>query len=240
VRRSRLLLVASWILTTMVATAVCAAGVSLVTRDVTESHPPALRSADVVALLAEPGPTSTAVASSATVVPTSALPGDDAATTSPPPSAPPPTAPPTSATDGATAPPTAPPPTEPPPSVDAVASTFRAAGGSVTARCTGERIELLSAMPLDGYRFVVASAGPAVVSVWFDGRDAKDEVSVGCRDGAPVRGRGLGHGGDRPEHDGRRDGDEDDDQGHENRDEEHGAGHGDDHGNGPRRPGRPG
>jgi hypothetical protein len=50
-RRPRLLVLGSWVVATALATLISAAGVSIVTRDVTSDHGPALAAADVVALL---------------------------------------------------------------------------------------------------------------------------------------------------------------------------------------------
>jgi hypothetical protein len=251
VRRPRLLLAASWIVTTMVATLVGAAGVSLVTRDVTASHAPALRSTDVVALLADPGPTSTAVTSpSATAPPSSAAQTtDDAGSPAPPPSSSAdPSVSPTQPPSPTVAPP---PPAEPTPPLDAVASTFWSRGGSVTVRCSGDVIALASTVPHDGYRFVVTADGPAFVEVRFDGGPAPHSVAAACDDGVPVEARGGGHRdrGDRDDNNDDRDGENrgddrdrgggaDNDRGNHHGDHDNGGNH--DDGSGSHRGGSPG
>jgi hypothetical protein len=193
VPRQRLLLFASWIVTTMVATLVSAAGVSLVTRDVTDSHTPALRSTDVVALLAAPTRATTPPATAPpTVIPTTT------------PAAMPVVAPTPAASDG-TAPEIADPPTTArpagadapwaPPLGDARAQTYWSRGGAVTVGCLGATIALVSAWSNDGFRFVVEQDGPELVQVRFEADGDRDGLLAGCRDGGPV----LASGGERGE-----------------------------------------
>jgi hypothetical protein len=186
VPRQRFLLFASWVVTTMLATLVSAAGVSIVTRDVTDDHRPALGRADVVALLAAPaatGPTTTAAppvesaapASSAAAPETTAAPAVPSTTTAP--VAPSTTKP----------PPTTPAATTVPPLAGAVAATYSSAGGTITVACLGDVIALASARPNDGYRLLVLAEGPEWVQVRFaaDGADHGDELAAGCWNGEP-------------------------------------------------------
>jgi hypothetical protein len=204
VPRQRLLLFASWVVTTMVATVISAAGVSIVTRDVTDDHTAALRRADVVALLAAP------VAADPT---SSVVPPPSPAPTAPPATEAPTTAPPTAppATVAPPAPTTAPPPPPPPPTTtvpplgEVAAETYSSEGGSMTVACFGDAMVLVSARPNDGYRFVVQEDGPEWVFVRFenDERDDRDGLAAWCRDGAPTADRDhRGPGGGDGDHDG--------------------------------------
>jgi hypothetical protein len=182
VLRQRLFVLASWAVTTMVATLVCAAGVSIVTRDVTAPHNPTLGQADVVALLSAPDPTA---APSPTVTagppPTDTAPAPASTAVPAPPSTPPPTAPPAT---------TAPPSTRPPLLAGALTATFSVEGGTMTVACLGDQIALVSARSNDGYRFVVHDEHGDRVSVRFarDGgdRDRADELESVCFRGEPV------------------------------------------------------
>ena len=201
VPRQRLLLFASWVVTTMVATVISAAGVSIVTRDVTDDHTAALRRADVVALLAAPvaaDPTASVVA------PPSPAPTAPLATPAPttaPPTAPPPTVAPTVAPPAPTTTlPPPPPTTTVAPLGDVAAETYSSDGGSMTVACFGDAMVLVSARPNDGYRFVVQEDGPEWVFVRFenDDRDDRDGLAAWCRDGVPTADhdhRGPGWGG---------------------------------------------
>jgi hypothetical protein len=182
VLRQRLFVLASWAVTTMVATLVCAAGVSIVTRDVTAPHNPTLGQADVVALLSAPVPTA---APSPTVTagppPTDTAPPPASTAVPAPPPTPPPTVPPAT---------TAPPSTRPPLLAAALTATFSVEGGTITVACLGDQIALVSARSNDGYRFVVHDEHGDRVSVRFarDGsdRDRADELESVCFRGEPV------------------------------------------------------
>jgi hypothetical protein len=188
VLRQRLFVLASWAVTTMVATLVCAAGVSIVTRDVTAPHNPTLGQADVVALLSAPVPTA---APSPTVTagppPTdTAPPPAPTAVPAPPPTPPPPQPRPQPAPPATTEPPS----TKPPLLAGALTATFSVEGGTITVACLGDQIALVSARSNDGYRFVVLDERGDRVSVRFarDGsdRDRADELESVCLRGEPV------------------------------------------------------
>ena len=66
-------------------------------------------------------------------------------------------------------------------------ATFSDPGGTITVRCSGEQVELLSASPSDGYRGDVGSAGPAQVSVTFLSRDWSYQIDARCSGGRPVQ-----------------------------------------------------
>jgi hypothetical protein len=210
--RQRLFVFASWAVTTMVATLVSAAGVSIVTSDVTDDHNPALGRADVVALLSAPQPTP-APTVSVTVPPSTTE------TTLPPP---PTTVVQTLATTAPTLPPpaTAPPTTRPPTRLPllggAVSAMFSVDGGTMTVACLGDQIALVSARPNDGYQLVVYVENTERVGVGFtrDGSDYRDQLESECSSGEPVLATGHdprrdGDGGDRDgrDHDGRSGGD---------------------------------
>ena len=193
--RPRLLLVASWVATTVLATLISAAGVSIVTRDVTDTHRPALRQAEVIALLAAPLPTvpPTAPTTETTVAPTIVAEPPVPETTAPPPTRPAPTT---------TRAPRPPAPTIPPLD-DAEFATFGSRGGTVTVACLDDAIALVSSWPNDGYQMVVDDPGPDRIRVLFsagDGAD-RDEVESRCVEGRPMsrsdgQGRRHGRGGD--------------------------------------------
>jgi hypothetical protein len=184
VLRPRLFLLASWGATTVAATLISAAGVSIVTRDVTDEHAPALRGRDVIALLSAPLPAPEPPPTTAAEPPST-----PPETTPPVSTAPPETAPPTTST---VPPPTSPPATSPPPPTtpvlaDAIGGTFSADGGTMTVACLGESIALVSARPNDGFRLVVEDQGSARVHVRFE-RDGRGdgELAAVCRRGEPV------------------------------------------------------
>jgi hypothetical protein len=97
----------------------------------------------------------------------------------------------------------APGPSTPPPS-GAVTRNLAAGGGTVTARCVGERATLLAWTPAQGFRAEEVSRGPApAASLKLTSGSDEYEVTVTCASGVPVahpikddghrRGRG-GHG----------------------------------------------
>jgi hypothetical protein len=185
VPRQRLLLVGSWIATTVIATIVSAAGVSLVTSDVTDDHRPAIRQADVIALLAAPVPTVATTAVPETTAPTTVAPPPTEPTVAAP-TVPPPTAPPSTR-------PVPPPPTAPP--LDgAEFATFESGGGTIVVGCLDDTIALASAWPNDGYQLIVDDAGPDAVRVLFAREDGEeDDIEADCARGHPVRTDGRQH-----------------------------------------------
>ena len=66
------------------------------------------------------------------------------------------------------------------------AETFSDPGGTATLRCAAGGIELVSASPSDGYRGVVAAAGPARVAITFLSRNWSYELDARCTGGKPV------------------------------------------------------
>ena len=87
---------------------------------------------------------------------------------------------------------TAPPPTSAnvPPATKVRDGSFSATGGQVSARCTGDRIQLRIAQPDDGFRVQVESAGPVEIHVIFLHGDedvgGETQVTAVCAAGAPA------------------------------------------------------
>jgi hypothetical protein len=169
------LVLGSWVVVTALATLISAAGVSIVTSDVTSDHGRALPAADVVALLdAGSTPPKTATPASLPQAPVTTAPLPTAAPTTPPDTTAAPAttskAPPVSA--AATAPPTA---------------TFAAKGGVIAVACGREGVSLVSARPDNGFQVQVLETGPERVVVAFASR-AKDTATIaaGCPSGAPT------------------------------------------------------
>jgi hypothetical protein len=77
-------------------------------------------------------------------------------------------------------------PSTPPPS-GAVTRNLDAGGGTVTARCAGERVTLLAWTPAQGFRAEEVSRGPATVASLKLTSDSDEyEVTVTCASGVPV------------------------------------------------------
>jgi hypothetical protein len=168
-RRPRLLVLGSWVVATALATLISAAGVSLVTRDVTSDHGRALAAADVVALL-----------SAGAQVPAST----DAPTPTEPPSTTPPTEPVPSAPPETTAPPA---PSSSAPLPPTPSATFATRGGVVAVACDGEGVALLSARPDNGFQYQVRDAGPERVVVTFESDGTDDaKLAAACPAGTPT------------------------------------------------------
>jgi hypothetical protein len=173
VSRSRLFLALSWIGATAVATLISAAGVSIVTRDVTSNHGRALAAADVVALLdAGPAPESEPASPPSSTTPVDQVEDPDGGRDG---SVPPPSPAPTAPSTIEPAPPVPLPP----------AATFAAGGGVIAVACIGDDVTLLSARPVDGFRVHVHDDGPEQVHVSFEG-GSDHEIAAACPQGAPA------------------------------------------------------
>ena len=68
--------------------------------------------------------------------------------------------------------------------------TFRATGGQVSVRCTGDTIQLRIAQPDDGWRVEVGSAGPQEIHVTFmrggEEGGVRTQVTAVCAAGTPA------------------------------------------------------
>lgn len=82
----------------------------------------------------------------------------------------------------------APSPQVPPPAPPTTrVMSFGSRGGSVTVACTGSRIRLVAASPVDGYRTSV-DGGSQELEVTFRSERSDDvTLKLTCRDGIPVR-----------------------------------------------------
>ena len=182
----RLLASALWLVVTVASTAMVWTATSIVAGDVTDRPASVLAQSDVVSEL-ESGPpvpattptsapppsssTSTAPPRGRTPAPT--VPGDPGPPPAPDPAPQP--APPVVPSPPATTPATAPssppttragssPPTQP---QGRTTATYSTAGGVVRVACNGLFIQLVSAIPTNGYAADVVAAGPANVEVHF-------------------------------------------------------------------------
>ena len=90
----------------------------------------------------------------------------------------------------AQAPPASPTSAAVPGSTSARDGTFRATGGQVSVRCTGDTIQLRIAQPDDGWRVEVGSAGPQEIHVTFmrggEESGVGTEVTAVCAAGTPA------------------------------------------------------
>ncbi len=88
------------------------------------------------------------------------------------------------------APPASPTSAAVPGSTSARAGTFRATGGQVSVRCTGDTIQLRIAQPDDGWRVEVGSAGPQEIHMTFmrggEEGGVGTEMTVVCATGTPA------------------------------------------------------
>ena len=198
----RLLATAVWLAVTVGLTAMVWTATSIVAADVTDRPAAVVPHRDVVSELAS-GPST--VGTTTTTVPTtgpstSTVPGRGPGAVPANPTAPVPTAParnsppvvpivppPTTVTTAPAAPPTTVrpgPTTTLPPSRPA--ATYSTTGGVVSVACNGVFIELIAAIPANGYAVDVVDAGPAKVEVHFvrSGRDVP--VRAVCF-GQPIR-----------------------------------------------------
>lgn len=200
---TRLFATALWLAVTVASTAMVWAATSIVAADVTDRPTSVLAHREVVSELAASSATTTTsttpTAGSATsTVPT---PGRGTAPVSPTPAvtsaprsqtpqpgvttaplSPPITA--ATATGPSPNPPAASPPTtQPSPSQTA---TYSTSGGVVRVACNGFFIELISAIPSNGYAVKVVAAGPGNVEVHFLGSGQDLSVKAVCF-GQPIR-----------------------------------------------------
>ena len=170
-RRPRLLVLGSWVVATALATLISAAGVSIVTRDVTSDHGRALATADVVALLSAGAPAPSATDAPAAIETPPASASTDTAPPAPPETVATPPAPPSTASAA-----------PPPPS-----ATFATDGGVIAVACDGPRVSLLSARPDNGFQEQVRDWGPAWVVVAFAAAGANDaKIAAACPAGVPT------------------------------------------------------
>ena len=65
-------------------------------------------------------------------------------------------------------------------------ATYSTRGGLVRVTCTAVVIELVSAIPSNGYSVAVAARGPATVDVRFSGSGREESVKAVCF-GSPIR-----------------------------------------------------
>ena len=207
---SRLFAVALWLAATVASTAMVWAATSIVAADVTDRPAPVVAHDEVVSEL-EAGSsvigttttsTTQAVSGPAPTASPSGQASAPAGTSVPPPEAPPPRVP----QAGVTAPPAAPPtralttpaaggavapapgPVSPasPPVGSRPSATYSTDGGVVRVECTGVFIELVSAIPSNGYTVNVVADGPENVDVRFVGSGQELSVKAVCS-GEPIR-----------------------------------------------------
>ncbi len=198
----RLFATGLWLAATAASTAMVWAATSIVAADVTDRPPSVVPHHDVVSELesgspaAETTPTTTAPPpqSSTSTVPSRGrgpvAVSPDASVPDPAPSPSPqpgvttaPSSPPTTATPPAAALPKPPPasPADPRPT-----ATYSTTGGVVRVACSGLFIELLSAIPTNGYVANVVASGPGNVDVRFIGPGPDVSVKAVCF-GQPIR-----------------------------------------------------
>jgi len=192
-----------WLAATVASTSIVWMATSLVAADVTDRPATLVAHQEVVSELASgsdarSAPTSTTQKANAPT-PTVPAPGRAAPPLSP--NAPLPTTP-ASRTAGATIPPPSPStttttvpgarpgprPTNPAPSQPAPrpTATYSTSGGAVRVACNGFFIELISAIPSNGYAVKVVASGPANVDVRFIGSSQELSVKAVCY-GQPIR-----------------------------------------------------
>ena len=187
---SRVLAVGLWLAVTLASTAMVWAATSIVAADVTDRPPAVVAHEDVVSELASgptvptttttvrPPSTTTTVAarSQAPAGPTTTVARQSPAVTVPPVTSPPT---PTTVRPAPVVTPTTQAPARP-------TATYATAGGVVRVACNGLLIELLSAIPNNGYSVKVPVNGPANVEVHFVKSGQDVEVKAVCF-GQPIR-----------------------------------------------------
>ena len=202
VRLPRLFTAALWLAVTVASTVMVWTATSIVADDVTDRAAPVLARQDVVSELesssqaATTTPSTTATTTSTVPsrgrAPAPAGPNTPLPTAPPPQSAQPavtaaPASPPTTAPSAPQAPPTTrpagPPTTQGPPRPTATYSTV---GGVVRVACSGLFIELISAIPSNGYAVNVVAGGPVNVEVHFTRSGQDLSVKAVCF-GQPIR-----------------------------------------------------
>jgi cytoskeletal protein RodZ len=190
---SRVLAVGLWLAVTVASTAMVWAATSIVAADVTDRPPAVVAHEDVVSELASgstvptaPPTTTTTLRPAGTTTTVAARgqapagPATTVARQSPLVTAPPVTSPPTPTTlPRAPATPTTPAPARP-------TATYATVGGVVRVACNGLLIELVSAIPNNGYSVKVPVNGPANVEVHFVKGGQDVEVKAVCF-GEPIR-----------------------------------------------------
>jgi hypothetical protein len=204
----RLFAVGLWLAATVASTAMVWAATSIVAADVTDRPAPVVAHDDVVSEL-EAGSsvigmtttsTTRAVSGPASTVPASGQAAAPAGPNVPLPGTAPPGAPQAGATAAPAAPPTttrttpaagvgvvpAPGPVGPPASQAGPSATYSTDGGVVRVACTGVFIDLVSAIPSDGYSVNVVADGPENVDVRFVGSGQELSVKAVCS-GEPIR-----------------------------------------------------
>ncbi len=187
-----------WLVVTVLLTGMVWTATSIVAADVTDRPAPVVAPQDVLSELesgsaAGPAPTTTTPPSPTTTVPARNIPNP--AGQSPPATAapPPPTsqpgvtvapapAPAVAPPPPTTTPPTVPPTTQPSPTT----GTYSTPGGVVRVACNVYFIDLVSAIPNNGFTVNVLSAGPANVDVHFVGPGQDLSVRAVCF-GGPIR-----------------------------------------------------
>jgi hypothetical protein len=205
VGRRPLLVIAGWLGAALLATAVGLGAISVIGAGLTSSGGERLSEADVARELAAAASASPAVpggaastpapAPASTSTPGSAPPASDGTGDSP---APVRTSPSAAPAGTATTVPSRPRTTSPSrttsvaggPSVPGAARTFATRGGTVTARCVGSQVEIVSMSPVQGYAVHERATGPrddaeGEFRSTGDGHD-RVKVDVRCRSGAPV------------------------------------------------------
>ncbi len=207
---SRLFAVALWLAATVASTAVVWAATSIVAADVTDRPAPVVAHDEVVSELetglsvigttttsttqAVSGPAPTVPASgqaSAPAGPNVPLPGTapvraPQAGVTVTPAAPPTTTRTTPAAGGAVVPTPGPVSPASPPAGSRPSATYSTDGGVVRVACTGVFIDLVSAIPSDGYAVNVVADGPENVDVRFVGSGQELSVKAVCS-GEPIR-----------------------------------------------------
>ena len=190
-----------WLAVTVVCTSMVWAATSIVAADVTDRPASVLAHQDVVSELASgpsagtATPTSTAAKPGA---PTSTVPSRARAPLPANPPAPTTAAPAEAAQPGPPVAPASPPTSATPPPTVRPASpsttlparqptgTYSTSGGVVRVACNGVFIDLISAIPANGYAVNVVAGGPANVDVHFVGSGQDQSVKAVCF-GQPIR-----------------------------------------------------